>query len=215
MESPEIIARRKERLELLKKYTNDKNILACVDFVAFDQEDLADLLDEDAKEIYLCENNFVIPLRMKNKNYIGVGKAVAIIRSKEPVDFDKLNITFKNISFDDDYQKIIYTPPQKISQPKSKPSVETFYPPAKIQIYGETGKAIVNYSNRHGISALVQKAKSFNSNIYLGGHGKSVDAKDFLSVINMGPENGMHITITAYGSDAGRAVTEIAKLIGG
>jgi len=117
-ETPEEIARR-ERLNRLKKYTKDENILANVDFVAFDQEELADLLDEDAKEIFLCENRFVIPLRMKNKNYIGVGNAIAVIRSKEPVDFDKLKITFKNIAFDDDYQKILPTPTAK-TRSKSK-----------------------------------------------------------------------------------------------
>ena len=49
-ETPEEIARR-ERLNRLKKYTKDETILANVDKVAFDQEELADLLDEDAKEI--------------------------------------------------------------------------------------------------------------------------------------------------------------------
>ncbi|MBR0260174.1 MAG: biotin/lipoyl-binding protein [Selenomonadaceae bacterium] len=137
VETPEIIAWRKERLERLKKYTRDEKILACVDFVAFNQEELADLLDEDAKEIYLCENRFVIPLRVKNKNYFGVGKAIAVIRSKEPVDFDKLNITFKEITFDDAYQKIIYIPP-KIEPPKSNSSVEIFYPSSKSKSSVET-----------------------------------------------------------------------------
>ncbi|MBR6713293.1 MAG: hypothetical protein IKI76_09925 [Selenomonadaceae bacterium] len=107
VETPEEIERRLQRLNRLKQFTNDEKILSKVDCVAFDQENLADLLDEGVDEIYLCENRFVIPLRMKNKVYIGVGKAIAVIRSKEPVDFDKINITFKNIAFDDDYQKII------------------------------------------------------------------------------------------------------------
>lgn len=96
-----------ERRNRLKKYTNDANILANADKVAFDQEDLADLLDAGAREIYLCANRFVIPLRMKNKTYIGVSGAVAVIRSKNLVNFDELGIKFENIAFDDDYQRIL------------------------------------------------------------------------------------------------------------
>ena len=107
VETPEDIERRIERLNRLKNFTSDKNILSNVDKVAFDQEDLADLLDEGADEIYLCSNRFVIPLRMKNKVYIGVKDAVAVIRRKNPVNFDELGIKFKNVAFDDDYQKIV------------------------------------------------------------------------------------------------------------
>ena len=107
VETEEERTRREERLNRLKNHTSDKNILSNVDKVAFDQEDLADLLDAGADEIYLCANHFVIPLRMKNKVYIGVKDAVAIIRRKEPVNFGELGIKFKNVAFDDDYQKIV------------------------------------------------------------------------------------------------------------
>ena len=140
-ESPEEIARRRERLERLKKYTSDEKILANVDQVAFDQEDLADLLDEDIKEIFLCANRFIIPLRMKNKNYIGVGQAVAVIRRKEPVDFSALNITFKNISFDDDYQKIFD------AQQAAKKIQSPAPPPVHIKVSGNRAEAIVKFKN--------------------------------------------------------------------
>ena len=106
-ETPEEIERRIERLNRLKTFTDDKKILANVDKVAFDQEELADLLDDGADEIYLCANRFVIPLRMKNKTYIGIGEAVAILGNKNPVNFGELGIKFQNISFDDDYQRIL------------------------------------------------------------------------------------------------------------
>ena len=106
-ETPEEVERRKKRLNRLKNFTNDEKILSNVDKVAFDQEELADLLDEGADEIYLCANRFVIPLRVKNKNCIGIKDAVAIIRSKNPVNFGELGIKFQNVAFDDAYQKII------------------------------------------------------------------------------------------------------------
>ena len=121
---PEKIARRQERLNRLKQYTDDREIWNLVDQVAFDQEDLGDLLDEDTTLIYLCNNRFTIPLRVTDKTYVGIGKAVAVIRTDKPVDFDKLNITFKKVRFDDDYQKIIDAPPtahKKSDSATSKP----------------------------------------------------------------------------------------------
>ena len=104
---PEEIARRQERLNRLKQYTDDRDIWERVDQVAFDQEDLGDLLDEDMTLIYLCNNRFTIPLRETHKTYIGVGKAVAVIRSNKIVDFDALNIEFKKILFDENYAAIL------------------------------------------------------------------------------------------------------------
>ncbi|MBR0288301.1 MAG: HPr family phosphocarrier protein [Selenomonadaceae bacterium] len=103
---PEEIARRQERLNRLKQYTDDRDILERVDQVAFDQEELSDLLDEDATLIYLCNNRFTIPLRVTDKTYVGIGKAIAVIRSNKIVDFDALNIKFKGVRFDDDYDAI-------------------------------------------------------------------------------------------------------------
>lgn len=104
---PEEIAWRQERLNRLKQYTDDRNIWERVDQVAFDQEDLGDLLDEDATLIYLCGNRFTIPLRATDKTYVGIGKAIAIIRSNKLVDFDELNIKFKGVRFDDDYAALL------------------------------------------------------------------------------------------------------------
>ena len=102
----EALERRKERLERLKQYTADATLWEKVDQVAFDQEELGDLLDEGAEEIVLCNNSFRILLREKNKKYIGVGHAEAIIKSKEKVDFNTLGIFFSNVKFDAEYEKI-------------------------------------------------------------------------------------------------------------
>lgn len=55
-------AERKERINLLKEYTDDKQYEKVIDNVAFDQDELYDLLDEDANTIYLCGERFSIPL---------------------------------------------------------------------------------------------------------------------------------------------------------
>ena len=103
----EEIAWRTEHLNKLKQYTDDKEILSKVAQVAFDQEELSDLLDEGVNDIYLCANRFTIPLKVTDKTYIGVGKAVAVIRSDKVIDFDSLNIKFVDVKFDDKYQEIL------------------------------------------------------------------------------------------------------------
>lgn len=102
------IAERKRRKDLLRQYTSDEKILDNVDHVAFDQEELADLLDEGIAEIYLCNNKFIIPLNVSGKKYVGVGdNVIAEIRSKEAVDFNKLGIEFENVKFDAQYEALI------------------------------------------------------------------------------------------------------------
>ena len=104
------IEERNAKLTKLKQYTSNPIILDNLDSVAFNQEDLADLLDEDVHEIYLCNNSFVIPLRVENKHYIGVGKTEVVINSDSEVDFASKKIEFENVQFDENYAKLIEKP---------------------------------------------------------------------------------------------------------
>ena len=97
------IARRTERLNKLKQYTYDKEILKNVDSVAFNQDDLDALIKKGESLIYLCNNEFDIPLAYKNKTYVGIGKTIGVIHSSVAVNFERLNIKFKNVIFDDNY----------------------------------------------------------------------------------------------------------------
>ena len=153
----------------------------------------------------------MIPLRMKNKNYIGVGKAIAVIRSNEPVDFDKLNITFDKVRFDDDYQKIL---PKTTAKTKSTAKNATS---AKKKSRYETVEATTTIKNKCGIydrpaAILVQKASSFKSKIWFKAKGKTVDAKSILMVMSMGLVKGTEVTIVADGPDAQEAVKAIQEL---
>ena len=129
---------RNERLERLKNFTNDEKILSKVDNVAFTQEDLGDLLDENISEIYLCGGKFIIPLKVSNKKYIGVGDAVAVIRSKKLVDFDALNISFKNIKFNAEYEKV------EIAM------AEEFFKQGKDELAAENYKSAFNLFQKAG-----------------------------------------------------------------
>ena len=66
------VSKKNKRLEELRKYTADDQILASVDQVAFTQEELKDLLDKGTKEIYLCGRDFVVPCDAGDVTYVGV-----------------------------------------------------------------------------------------------------------------------------------------------
>lgn len=101
------VAVKNEKLDKLRKLTSDDDILKNVDKVAFDQEELADLLDKNTPVIYLANNTFTIPFTVKNKKYIGIGAVTAVINSKKPIDFDELCIRFEHVKFDKNYDKIV------------------------------------------------------------------------------------------------------------
>lgn len=93
----EKIEQRKIRLTKLKQYTDDEKLWAKVDQVAFDQEDLADLLDENLEEIFLCANEFQIPYAVGNVTYRGIGEVSVFINSSGQIDLEKQKIKFKDI----------------------------------------------------------------------------------------------------------------------
>lgn len=93
-----VISDRNERRERLKKYTANDKILAAVDRVAFSQEDLADLLDDNIMEIYLCGERFKIPESKGGVTYIGVDNPKVTV----PASYTEKGIKFKNVIFDTD-----------------------------------------------------------------------------------------------------------------
>ena len=106
-------AAHKRRLDRLMAFTDNCAILDGIDRVAFDQAELNNLADSGVEEIYLCDGRFEIPLDKTGKTYVGVdgiAKPVAVIRSEKIVDFEKLDIRFKNLPFDDAYKKIAESP---------------------------------------------------------------------------------------------------------
>ena len=83
----EEIARRNERIAILKQYTNDDNIIKVVDFVAFNQEELAELYDNDIEKIYLCAGDFIIPKSKRNLEYVIIGECnVKGLTTKEEIE---------------------------------------------------------------------------------------------------------------------------------
>lgn len=98
---------RKRKETLLKEVTDEEKFYEVVEQIAFTQDDLYDLLDGEETEIYLCGREFAIPLEKSGIHYIGINNPVAVIVSKEKVDFEEKGITFLGIQFDEKYAEIL------------------------------------------------------------------------------------------------------------
>lgn len=107
MENLEKAAEINRKKELLKNYTTEDKYFEVVEKIAFDQDELHDLLDNGENTIYLCGEKFSVPISKTGVTYIGVNKPMVVINSKEIVNFDEKNISFKNIVFDETYQELL------------------------------------------------------------------------------------------------------------
>lgn len=94
----DVIELRKERIAKLSLYTDEKSIIEKIDIVAFDQEELSDLLDNNQNEIYLCSGEFAVPIARKDVTYYGIYNPIVKITSKNDVNFDSNNILFNEVT---------------------------------------------------------------------------------------------------------------------
>ena len=97
---------RERKLQKLRQCTSNERCLNMVEYAAFDQRDLDDVLKNNPTEILLCGGEFHIPLVAKQCTYYGIGKTIAVIDSDEIVDFEELGITFVDVDFDEAYEQV-------------------------------------------------------------------------------------------------------------
>lgn len=100
-------AERAERIKRLKEFSDEKKFVDEIDKVAFDQDELYDLLDEEVNEIYLCGERFAIPLSVQDVSYKGINNPVVVIDSKTEVDWFAKGITLEAVRFDEKYQTVV------------------------------------------------------------------------------------------------------------
>ena len=96
----EEIERRQERMKRLRMVTDEQEYIDHIDQVAFDQEDLADLLDDEQATIYLCGEKFTIPASRKGITYVGIHEPAVHISGTLPEDPEALGISFRDCAVD-------------------------------------------------------------------------------------------------------------------
>ena len=98
----ELIARRREKLQIINGVTDNREILDNIDLVAMNQDELFDILDESPEKVYLYGEKFSIPLGKKNISYIGVNKPLVVLEKDKIVgDYNSAEIIFDNVRFEE------------------------------------------------------------------------------------------------------------------
>lgn len=106
-ENIEKVEERNKKLVRLKEVTSEKEFIDNIDNVAFEQDDLYDLLDEGVNKIYLCGDRFSIPLSKEDVSYIGVNNPVVVIDSKVEIDWKEKKIALSGVKYDSKYQEVV------------------------------------------------------------------------------------------------------------
>lgn len=96
----EAVKLREERLTRLREFTDEKEYIDHIDQVAFDQDELFDLLDKDVKTIFLCGGKFMIPMAARGITYIGINTPSAHLEGNLPNDSARMDIIFQNVTCD-------------------------------------------------------------------------------------------------------------------
>ena len=100
----EFTQRVREKKKFLMERTEDENIIDNAATTALNQDDLANLLYMDYQTIYLCGENFSVPIRVENKKYIGILSTPKIkIKASSQADLDAKNIIFENCKLPFEY----------------------------------------------------------------------------------------------------------------
>lgn len=86
------------KINILKNYIKDETIIEKIDSIAFNQEELVNILSKGEKEIYLCNNTFEICLKKENISYIGIGNPIINLNIDDISILNKKNIKFKDIT---------------------------------------------------------------------------------------------------------------------
>lgn len=88
---------RSRKRGLLATFPADQEYEDKIDFVAFKQEDVDTLLDQGAKEIYLCGKEFSLPSSIENVKFIGIIEGVVVcFKAQEPIDLSAKGIEFEH-----------------------------------------------------------------------------------------------------------------------
>ncbi len=83
---------------------------------------------------------------------------------------------------------------------------------------GSDAQKTVTIASRNGLHArpatvLVERARSFASDVYLVANDEEVDGKSIISILTLGLGQGAKITVRASGDDAEEAVEALAELL--
>ncbi|MBR6711657.1 MAG: flagellar motor switch protein FliN [Selenomonadaceae bacterium] len=135
----EFVRRLREKKAYLVEHTDDQTIIDNAAATALDQGDLGELIQLGYTTIYLCGEQFNVPIRVAGVKYVGILGAPKIkIRAKSQDDLDAQNISFENVQLP--WQKVISVEPVQITEENIEQILDV---PLKVTVeLGQTKKTI-------------------------------------------------------------------------
>ena len=135
----EFVRRLREKKAYLVEHTDDQTIIDNAAATALDQSDLGELIQLGYTTIYLCGEQFNVPIRVAGVKYVGILGAPKIkIRAKSQDDLDAQNISFENVQLP--WQKVISVEPVQITEENIGQILDV---PLKVTVeLGQTKKTI-------------------------------------------------------------------------
>ena len=98
----EALQRQNEKLRVLREVTDDQQILDNVDAVAFDQDELFEILNNPPVKIYLYGDRFLIPFDKKNISYVGINNPLIILEKDRFLsEYVNDDVTFNSVQYED------------------------------------------------------------------------------------------------------------------
>ncbi len=130
--------------------------------VAFCQDDLYDLLDEQYDTIYLYGDKFEIPINRHNITYIGFNNPIVIVNSEDEVDWEERKISLSKVQFDDKYKKLLkykkFVSQFKLTEEIQKTEVYTMY---IEKIMEKIYDVAANHLSKEGLETLKDMLETY------------------------------------------------------
>ena len=100
----------------LKQITSDEEIISHAAETAFSQDELNQLLDTEVSTVYLCGEEFYIPMEKQSRRYIGIGKQPVIhIKAETIRELEERNIFFENVNLPENLLRRRWCQPYQVS----------------------------------------------------------------------------------------------------
>lgn len=169
-----------KKRKILAAVATDKEVLKCIDKVAFNQEELEKLLENNEKIIFLCKANsndsdFKIPLSKKNRIYIGISDTKVSINNVHD-NFDDINIFLINLTIENNIYGNIFTNYEKLTECNNG---TVLYYIGEAYFYG------------NGVNSDCDKAKAWYEKAEKLNNGQAIYSLGYMYQTGMGVEKNL------------------------
>ena len=217
LDDAETIAWRKERREYLMQFTEDPEILKKVDYVAFSQGDLEDIMSDEQTPpvVYLCGKFFRFPSGIFRKSYVTYIGMIDDVKVKfettKKINPKALGITLENITVTTEEpveeEEVVEEVEEIEEVEEEEEEIEEEVIPFSRNIENKILKASFIPA-----SAITQTALRFRSRISLRYDGKTIDAKSIEMAKSRGLVMGQKVRVLTEGEDADQAMEAFTQL---